>query len=172
MEEVLIGTRKTLKIQALRIDADWSQHRSIAYEYKAEPGWFILSFSPIVISKAGSVVYHFSTNRPVFQSKINSNIYSKFIELLELASEKNVSAKYDSVIIKMRNDYDSFFTKAVPMYSGITVTGFVSGNNKNSRRSKGHLYLDLQVTLVYMPGTEEQFFHSLDNLKQIINSDE
>ncbi|MGI8637831.1 MAG: hypothetical protein ACR2KZ_20715 [Segetibacter sp.] len=72
----------------------------------------------------------------------------------------------------MRNEYENLFNKAIPTYSKIETIGSLSGNKKYDQRSKSHLYLDLQITLVYMPNTEEQFLQSLENLRQVINSEE
>lgn len=172
IEDVLIGTKKTVHTQVFRINNDWNGSSRINYEYTPPASWQIFSFKPIVISKKGSVFYKFSTIPSTFENKNAISIYAKFIELLEFASEKNVANEYDSVIIKMRNDYESYSNKTIKLYSKITATGSMIGSRKRSLKTKSCLYLDMEAVLIYMPDTENQLLQSLAYFKEIINSEE
>src|SRR5215210_1875952 len=101
-EDVLIGTKKTIRTKVYRTDVSWSRINEIEHIYTPPPGWQILSFKPVIVSQTPKVTYKFSTTPSNFENRSNSIIYAKFIELYELAAEKNVSKKYDSVIDQMR----------------------------------------------------------------------
>ncbi|MGI8637832.1 MAG: hypothetical protein ACR2KZ_20720 [Segetibacter sp.] len=79
IEDLLIGTKKTMQIQAVRMNVGWNEKRRIDYEYTPPKGWQIHSFNPIVIGKKGSVSYKFLTTRSVFKYRSTTSIYSKLL---------------------------------------------------------------------------------------------
>ncbi|GGH17564.1 hypothetical protein [Mucilaginibacter phyllosphaerae] len=164
---------KTMKVQTTvcHIDVSWNGRSGINNVYAAPSGWQILSFTPKVVSRRQRVSFTFSQTPSNFVYTSTSVIDSKFNELLELAAQKNAAQKYEGRINQMRSDYEKYYSKVVTTHSQITTTGSVRGNNEYFSRRPGRLYLDLEVTLVYMPDTQEQFLRSLEYLKQVINSE-
>lgn len=171
MESLLIGKKDIVQVKICRTNVKWNEISKIHHEYTPPVNWQIVSFKPIPVLEKGKVSYQLSTVCAAAKSKVTANIAAKFIELLELASEKNLAGKYDSVIIKMRNDYEKSLNTADQHYSKIITTGSVSGSKENSRKTGGALYLDLKVVIMYMPETEDQLLQSLEYFKEAINSE-
>lgn len=170
-ETPLIGETKTIQTTLCRLNVTANERSRINKIYVPPAGWQILTFKPVIISKTNGASYAFSQTPANFTYTSISSIYSKFIELLELAAEKNVFQKYEAQINQMRNDFEKYSTKTISTYSKIITTGSVIGN-KTYRDTKGaQLYLDLQITLVYMPATQEQLLQSLEYMKHIISTE-
>ncbi|MCW3115155.1 MAG: hypothetical protein JWR18_3551 [Segetibacter sp.] len=166
-----IGTIKTIQTKACRIDVVENRKTRINYTYTTDPGWHILSYKPVVISKNSTASYSLKHTPSRFTYTSTSAIYSKFIQLMELAAEKNVFEKYEGRINQIRSDFEKYSNNKVAAYSRIAVAGLVAGSNKSSMKRPGKLYLDLKITMIYMPETEETFLESLDHLRQIIDSE-
>lgn len=165
----LIGTIKTIQKQVCRIDGDLNRKVKVDYTYTTDPGWQILSCEPIILAKNQTASYSLTYTPTKFIYISTSAIYSKFIQLLELAAEKNVFQKYEGQIHKMRSDFEKYSTKKVSSYTKITITGLVAANNSLRLKKPGKLYLDLKILLIYIPETEEPVLQSLEYLRQIID---
>ena len=166
-----IGKVKTIRTTVCRIDVSWNGSRGINNVYAAPSGWQILSFRAIPVSRRQRAAYTFSQTPSNFVYTSTSTIDAKFDELLQLAAQKNVAQKYEGRIRQMRSDYEKYYNKVATTHSQITTTGSVRGNNEYLSRRPGRLYLDLEIDLVYMPDSQDQFLRSLAYLKQIINSE-
>jgi hypothetical protein len=167
----LLGATKTIQTTICRIKASAiKEKKTINNVYAAPKGWQIVTYKPVIIANTAKASYKFSQTAPDFSFSSTSPIYSKFIELFELAAEKNVFQKYERQIAQTRSDFEKYYNKEVPLFSTITTAISVSRNNYTSRRT-GQLYIDLKITVVFMPTTEEGVLQSLGYLKHLINSE-
>ncbi|GEO11831.1 hypothetical protein [Segetibacter aerophilus] len=169
-EAPFIGSITTVRTTVCRLDITSKSKLSINNIYAPTKGWQILAFKPVVIENTEKAAYAFSPIPVHFAFKSTSAIYSKFIQLFEFAAEKNVFEKYETKITQMRNDFEKYSKNNVPLYSSIRTTGVVKV--KNTARSKaGRLYVDLIITLIYLPATQEEVLQSLEEVRQMINDE-
>lgn len=162
---------KTIQTTVCRIDVKRNKRSRIDNIYTPPAGWQIVSFKPVVISNSKRASFEFALTLSHYAFKPTSAIYSKFIELLELAAEKNVFEKYQRQINQMKDDFEKYYHQLLPTYSTISTTCYFGGNKEHKTSLPEKLYLDVELTLVYLPDTEEQVFQSLDYLKQVINTE-
>lgn len=168
------GTAKKILIKVFRIEFDPRKTTRVNHIYTTPIGWQILSYRPLVTSNNIRARCQFSLTAATPSNGSTSAIYSKFIELSELAAEKNVSVKYEGIINQMRDDFEKYYNKNVTTYSKITsACAFTSATvKKNKTRRTERLYLDVEITLIFLPQTEEQILQCLENLKQLIQTEE
>jgi hypothetical protein len=171
-ESPLIGAIKVIQTPVCRIDVTWNGKRSVFKNYVPPAGWQILSAEPVIISSKEKASDKIVKTPSTFVYKSTSSIYSAFIELFELAAQKNVYHKYEAQISQMRSDFEKLQNKEITTYSHICTIASARGNNSSANRRAGRLYLDLAVTLMYMPDTEAQFLRSLEDFKQVIYMEE
>lgn len=167
-----IGQTNKVTYTVCRIDVGWNGSQNINNVYAAPRGWQILEFRPLEISRRQRVSYTFDQTPSNFSISTTSIVDAKFNELLELATELGKKEKYEGRINQMRNDYEKFYKKIISTHSQITTTGSVRGDNNRINRRPGRLYLDLEITLVYYPDSEEQFLSLIEVTKSIIKNDE
>jgi hypothetical protein len=163
----LIGSAITVQTTVCKIDLTSKGKHTINHVYSSPGGWQILAFKQVVIADTEKASYAFSPTPVRFAISSTSVIYSKFIELFELAAEKNVFEKYHVKITEMRTDFERYIENDIPLYSSIKTTGAIKKNN-HARSKTARLYVDLMITVVYMPRTEEGVLQSLEYLKQQI----
>lgn len=163
----LIGSTTTVQTTVCKIDLTSKGKHSIDNVYSSPGGWQILAFKPVVIAGSEKASFAFFPKPVSFSISSTSAIYSKFIELFELAAEKNVFEKYQGKITQMRTDFEQYLKNDIPLYSSIKTTGAIKRSNY-TRLKTARLYVDLMITLVYMPRTEEEVLQSLEYLKQLI----
>ncbi len=168
----IIGETKTITHQVCRINTGWNGKSNINNVYAAPSGWQILQFKEIPISKRQRTSYSFDLTPSNFAIITTSTVDSKFNELLEFAGQSGKIDKYKGKINQMRSDYEKFYKKIITTHSQITTTGSVRGDNNAIKRLPGRLYLDLSITLVYYPDSDEQFLRSIEVMKEIIKSDQ
>lgn len=168
----LIGETKTIVYTVCEINVGWNGRSNINNIYAAPSGWQILSFKPIVRSKRQRTSYTFDQTPSNVAVLNTSTVDSKFNELMEFAGQAGKKDKYESKINQMRSDYEKYYKKIVATHSQITTTGSVRGNNETFSRRPGRLYLDLEITLVYYPDSDEQFQRSIDVMKEMIKNDQ
>lgn len=163
----IIGETKTITTTVCRIDVDARGKENIGHVYAAPAGWQILTFTPVVISKRQYAAYNFSQTPSNFVSLNKTIIERKLNELTQLAAQKNVAQKYEGQIKQIKESFEKFYRMEAATHSKISTTGQVKGNGKHFGKP-GRLYLDLEITLIYLPDEEEQFLQSLAYLEQII----
>lgn len=166
-----IGQTKKVTYTVCRTDVGWNGRSNINNVYAAPSGWQIVEFKPIVVSRRQRASYGFDLTPSNFAITTTSLVDSKFDELMEFAAQKGKQDKYEGKIKQMRNDYEKFYKKIITTHSQITTQGSVRGNNEFTSRRPGRLYLDLEITLMYYPDSEEQFNQSIETMKQIIAQD-
>lgn len=171
-EKLTIGQTKKVRYAVCRMDVGWNGRGNINNTYAAPSGWQILEFKPVVVSKRQRASYSFDLTPSNFAMTTTSIIDGKFDELFNVAAQAGKKDKYEGKINRMRSDYEKYYKKILTTHSQITTTGSVRGNNDFFSRRPGRLYLDLEITLVYYPDTEEQFARSIEVMKQIIQDDE
>ena len=169
-EVEFIGTIKTIEVAVCRIDVP-SGGKVIKFNHvhEAAEGWQIVSFRPTSIPQNLKASYTFSPKRSQFIRAATSPVHSKFIELFELAAEKNVFQKYEGQITQMRDNYERYYGKQSAAYSKIMTTGSVSPDRQSRSR---RFDINLKVTLIYLPRTEEGVLQSLVSFRELINSEE
>lgn len=168
-ETAWIGNTKSVEITVYEDEGRTTLRPEMRY-YFAPEGWQIADATPLAATdKTGRFSLHKNPARyrTLYKFTSTSVVYSKFIELFELAAERNVSAKYDTLINKMRDDFERY-TKNVLTYSAIATKCFNSASGK-SKKSGSKIVL--RLTLVFMPNSHEQVLQSLDHLKQLINDE-
>ena len=170
-ENELIGKKLNLTIPVCRIDVGWSSKKGINNVYAAPAGWQILEFKPKEISKRQRAAYSFDLTPSNFSFSSTTIIDTKFDELLDLAVENGKEEKYAAKIKQMRSDYEKYYKKIIASHSSITTMGSVRGDNNTLSRKPGRLYLDLEVTLVYLPVNETQFLDAIETLRSLILED-
>jgi hypothetical protein len=170
-ENELIGKKLTITIPVCRIDVGWNKKKGINNVYAAPAGWQILEFTPKEISKRQKAAYSFDLAPSNFSFSSTTIIDTKFDELLDLAIENGKEEKYAAKIKQMRSDYEKYYKRIIASHSSITTTGSVQGDNNTFKRYPGRLYLDLEVTIIYLPVNEAQFFDAIETLKSLILED-
>lgn len=167
-----IGKTVNLTIPLCRIDVGWNGNKGLNNVYAAPAGWQILEFKPKIISRRQRASYSFDLTPSNFAFTSTTIIDSKFDELLQLAAENGKEGKYEGKLKQLRSDYEKYYKKITTTHSSITTTGNVRGDNNYIRRKPGRLYLDLEITLIYLPINDGEFQQSIEFLKTMIKDDD
>lgn len=170
-ENELIGKKLKVTIPICRVDVGWNGKKGINSVYAAPAGWQILEFSPIEISKRQRAAYSFDLTPSNFSFSSTTIIDTKFDELLDLAIQNGKEEKYAAKIKQMRSDYEKYYKKIATSHSSITTMGNVRGDNNTLGRKPGRLYLDLEVSLIYLPVNEPQFLDAIETIRSLILND-
>lgn len=166
-----IGATKTVRIPIVRTDVRWNRSSSINTTYAAPAGWQIQTFAPVEISRRQYASYSFTTVPSNYSGLSETVVQEQFKSLKEAAAQKNAAEGYQAKLNEAESLYQRAFQKTYSSHAAITVTGSVRGDNNTFSRRPGRLYLDLDVTLVRLPASKEEFERSLAWFKTTIQAD-
>lgn len=167
-EEIpLLGTTKTIKVKLFPTVPSGAKKGLAKYMYNPSAGWQIVTVAALEVPG----LYEITRTTRHYKYNYISAIYAKFIQLLELAAEKNAFDKYGSRISQARDDFEKYYNKSINSFSALTISSSASAGKQHVRKVIP-IAITLQITLVYIPETTEQILQSLEYFKQTINSEQ